>query len=258
MNAILVEESVKWNDELRGKLIRIYKDALNGSSADNGLKKQEWTVVLKEFNGTAKVNFTKAQLQSQIQSLKAKYSIFKALRDNSGFGWDSLNKLPTAEPDTWNRYFEAHPKAREFKNKTLVWAEELAELFDGRTASGLYAVSSSNLSSLLSASSTSPADELFESEYTCSIDEVMGDEYVHSAGTATVNSKQPKRKRENQLAAAILALAATNKPGLSEVSRAAIAILDKFDLFCFEAFHFLFSTLLNDTLFLCKVSSIHL
>ena len=90
-----------------------------GSTADNGLKKTEWTQVLSSFNTSMQSNYTKSQLQSQLQQLKSKYLIFKEIVGNSGFGWDPVTKIPTARDDVWVRYLSAHPKAREFRNTTL-------------------------------------------------------------------------------------------------------------------------------------------
>jgi hypothetical protein len=52
--------------------------------------------------------------------LKKKYQIFKALCDNSGFGWDSNSSLPTAVPQVWEDYLNAHKEAKEFQFKTLL------------------------------------------------------------------------------------------------------------------------------------------
>ena len=43
------------------------------------------------------------------------YQIFKAMKKNSGFGWDLDTKLPTALDEVWHQYFTAHPKAKEYK-----------------------------------------------------------------------------------------------------------------------------------------------
>ncbi len=33
--------------------------------------------------------------------LKARYRMFKTLKNQSGFGWDEINKTPTAEFTVW-------------------------------------------------------------------------------------------------------------------------------------------------------------
>jgi hypothetical protein len=121
----------------------LYRDALNGSSAENGLKKQEWSQLQSSFNSSMSCRYTKPQLQSQLQILKAKYIVFKAIIDNSGFGWDPVAKMPTAPAPVWDRYIQVHPKAREFRFNPLLFYEELDEIFSGRSASGKFATSSS-------------------------------------------------------------------------------------------------------------------
>ncbi len=68
--------------------------------------------------------------------LKKKYSGFQKLVENSGFGWDEDNQLPTADPSVWDKYLEKHPEAKEFRNKTLPHYQSLHELFSGSVATG--------------------------------------------------------------------------------------------------------------------------
>ena len=58
----------------------------------------------------------------------------------SGFGIDNETKLVTAEPAAMKEYFKAHPKAKEFEFKTLMFYDSLHELFTGKVASGKYAM----------------------------------------------------------------------------------------------------------------------
>src|SRR4029077_6387173 len=73
-----------------------------------------------------------------IQQVKSKYDAFKldwkAWRhfvDQSGHGWDAEKGVPTAEPDVLEAYFEAHPRARKFRNKPIPYAEQLQTLLYG-------------------------------------------------------------------------------------------------------------------------------
>jgi len=40
--------------------------------------------------------------------LNKNYKIFQTLREQSGFGWDSEEQLPTAPDDVWDAYIEVH------------------------------------------------------------------------------------------------------------------------------------------------------
>jgi len=228
--------SASWNDEQRRSFIMIYRDALNGSTADNGLKKTEWTQVLSSFNTSMQCNYTKSQLQSQLQQLKSKYLIFKEIVDNSGFGWDPVTKIPTAPDDVWVRYLSAHPKAREYRNTTLPLYEELEEIFAGRSATGVFAVSS--LTSVLPLSqvggsvttttTTTNDDDDGEDE-----DEVENDRSlsintsVNSSCSGTVAGTTKKKRKINEIAEALNNLAETNKKGMSKFSELAISMFSE-------------------------------
>ena len=136
--------SASWDDLQRKTFLVLYRDALNISTADNGLKKQEWTAVMNSFNNSMNCQYTKSQLQSQLQIMKKKYVVFKEIIDNSGFGWDPVAKMPTAPPDVWDRYIAKHSAAREFRTNPLPFFEELDEIFTGRAATGAFAVSSTS------------------------------------------------------------------------------------------------------------------
>ena len=62
--------SASWDDLQRKMFLVLYRDALNISTADNGLKKQEWTAVMNSFNNSMNCQYTKSQLQSQLQIMK--------------------------------------------------------------------------------------------------------------------------------------------------------------------------------------------
>ena len=38
--------------------------------------------------------------------MKDKYKIVRAIRENSGFGWDDTRKVATAPDDVWDRYIQ--------------------------------------------------------------------------------------------------------------------------------------------------------
>lgn len=67
-------------------------------------------------------------------------SWFHTYATQSGFGIDNQTDLVTAEPAAMKEYFHAHPKAKEFEFKTLMFYESLHELFSGKVATGKYAV----------------------------------------------------------------------------------------------------------------------
>lgn len=110
-------------------------------SGDNGFKTKEWNEISAIFVESG-VSYTKTQLQSKYHELKTKFMIMKKLKDNSGFGWDEDLKVPTAPAEVWDAYIEKHPSAKQFRNKGLDQYELLEILFDGKVATGTFAISS--------------------------------------------------------------------------------------------------------------------
>ena len=102
-----------------------------------------------DHNGTGK-GTTESRLDFSQQNC--------VLKNNSGFGWNSDLKLPTAPCEVWDDYCAAHPSARLYKTTTLPNYEELDILFGNRVATGKFARSSATTASQypLSASSSLP------------------------------------------------------------------------------------------------------
>ncbi|KAJ8620250.1 hypothetical protein MRB53_028779 [Persea americana] len=68
--------------------------------------------------------------------LKARYRIVKALREQSGFGWDDLMQICIADEDVWNRYIQAHPEAKAYRRTSFPLYDNLSIIYDGCTAEG--------------------------------------------------------------------------------------------------------------------------
>ena len=138
------------------------------STADNGcFKTDAWTRIEKEFKTKVGEGFTRTMLQNKLTHLKSGYNEYVQLKGNSGFGWDAEKGLPTAPDDVWERYLQAHPKAAPFRCKQLPFYEELKTIFSGKTATGNYAVSSTE-------KVIAPAHDYYENE----IDDVENVENV--------------------------------------------------------------------------------
>lgn len=79
-----------------------------GRFSDNGFKKEIWRKATEELNKKFNVSVTVQQLKSHMADLKARYRIVKALREQSGFGWDDLMQICIADEDVWNRYIQVY------------------------------------------------------------------------------------------------------------------------------------------------------
>lgn len=52
------------------------------------------------------------------------------LLHNSGFGYDSVRNIPTAPDYVWEEYLKVHPDAAQFRTSTILFREELSQIFD--------------------------------------------------------------------------------------------------------------------------------
>ena len=119
----------------------------SGVITDSGFKTAQWTSIVEGFERHTNLVYDKQQLQNQHAELKRKYGIFSALKNYSGFGWNSDLKLPKAPSEVWDDYCAAHPSARLYKTTTLPNYEELDILFGNRVATGKFARSSATIAS---------------------------------------------------------------------------------------------------------------
>ena len=103
--------------------------------------------------------------------------MWQNLRDNSGFGWDSVLEVPTAPDDVWDRYLAAHPKARAFRFSTLPDLHLAEMLFSGQTATGSFAVSNENSDSYL-------VGDVVDSESGCEFDKPLSSDDNEDAALA--------------------------------------------------------------------------
>lgn len=74
-----------------------------------------------------------------VKKLKADYSTFQRLKENSGFGWNKESDLPTAVEGVWDDYITKHPEAAKFCQKPFPFYSAMSEICSGHTATGHYA-----------------------------------------------------------------------------------------------------------------------
>ncbi len=84
--------NINWNlDDNRKAFIDVILEnlAAGGICTDNGFKSKVWKKITEDFNKRTKLGYSKSQLQNQLGDLK-KYTIFKALKNKSRFGYDEV------------------------------------------------------------------------------------------------------------------------------------------------------------------------
>ena len=106
------------------------------------------------------IDYTKAQIHSKLSNLKADYAIVKRLINLSGFGWDSVLRVLTAEGHVWMEYIDSHPEAARFRTAPFPFFNQLHELYDGNIATNEYAVSSASSTSWTIAPAVKPVGDV--------------------------------------------------------------------------------------------------
>ena len=132
-----------WNEDNKRYFVHaMMNEASKGNFVDNGFKKQSWQAIQAEFRESSGCNYDKSQLHSHYAILQKKYHVYKALKDNSGFGVEPTTGAPTAPTEVWTSYIQAHPDAAPFRYQPLLFFDVLDSIFSGKVASGKYAMSS--------------------------------------------------------------------------------------------------------------------
>ena len=92
-----------------------------------------------DFRERTGQDYSQQQLQSKLAYLKTDYTMWETLCNNSGFGWDADHRLPTAPPDVWESFINAHPKSARFRHETLYRDQDMETMFKGKVATGIMA-----------------------------------------------------------------------------------------------------------------------
>jgi hypothetical protein len=144
------EKPAKWTNTLKKYFIDTILDEMDNGSGwlteDNRIRSTSWTNVTKNFQQISKQPYTSQQLQSQYCSLKKKYSIFLAIKENSEFSWDSNDCMVTASHKVWDAYIDKHPEAKEFRSEPLFCFNELDRIFGGKIPNDRHSIGSSSSS----------------------------------------------------------------------------------------------------------------
>ncbi|RWR87796.1 Myb/SANT-like domain-containing protein [Cinnamomum micranthum f. kanehirae] len=127
----LTTNNLKWTPPHDEKLIEVMVDQCReGRGMKGGFTCEEWNLLTQNMKSEfGESIFTKDMLKNRFKTLKKTYANMKAMLDLSGFGWDDTRKLVTTEP-------EAHPKAIQYKDKSLLDWASLAIIFGDSVVDG--------------------------------------------------------------------------------------------------------------------------
>ena len=138
----LESSAASWNSVRTEKLVELFKHYTPTNYTDGGFKTETWTKIKTAFNEFFHLAYNNQQLQSKFAILKKQFSVMKALREQSGFGWDETTSTVTADESVWVSYLAVHSEAAQFKSKGLPNYDSLEFIFSGKVATGKYATTS--------------------------------------------------------------------------------------------------------------------
>ena len=124
-----------------------------GRQPENGFQRESYVRMQMEVNLQNKGKMLEVlQVKSKLALLKKKFETFAEICRCSGFGWDNVRCMPTADEKTWDTCIAAYPKVKEFRHQPFKFYEELKEVFTGKSATGANSLAPSRLSSLVNES----------------------------------------------------------------------------------------------------------
>ncbi|TFK38274.1 hypothetical protein BDQ12DRAFT_723607 [Crucibulum laeve] len=77
-----------------------------------------------------------ASCQNWWAALKKEYCEVKNLCELSGFGWDNIQNLVTANNNVWDSLLTVHPKLKKWCTISFPLFDEMADLIEGTYATG--------------------------------------------------------------------------------------------------------------------------
>ncbi|XP_059652509.1 uncharacterized protein LOC132299732 isoform X2 [Cornus florida] len=90
-----------------------------GSMVDHKFNKAAWGYMVSKFNAKFGTQHKEDVLKIRFKILRKRYNDMKTLLGQSGFAWDEMQQMITANEDLWDAYIKDHPDEYSYKNRTL-------------------------------------------------------------------------------------------------------------------------------------------
>ncbi|XP_013451302.2 uncharacterized protein At2g29880 [Medicago truncatula] len=131
---------VAWIMEETNELLYLLVDAINRGlrDANESLSKQNVErAILPQLNAKTESHKTYNHYLSLMKWFRNQYNKMSTfMRNNSGFGWDSVAKTYTATEEVWNNYLKSHPSHKNLQGKSMIDYDYLKIVVGGGVSSG--------------------------------------------------------------------------------------------------------------------------